>query len=386
MNDFALIRKNLFRRKFRTIMLLVAIFIAFLIYGVLSSFEKAFNAGIELSASDRLVTVNKINFTQTLPLAYTNRVANVEGIKRVSHVSWFGGYYQEPKNFIVAFAIQDDRWFDIFPELLVPEGQRAAFRQDRKGAVIGRKLAEKQGWKIGDKIPLSSNIYSKEDGSHTWDMNIVGIFDGSKAQVDTNYMVFHYEYFNEARTFDKDMMGWLAIQTRDAAENDAVIKKVDALFANSQHETRTTTESAFNKAFLEQIGSINLIVNSVVSAAFATILMIVGNTMYLAVGERTREIAVLKTLGFRSRRIFGMILSESLLLSLLGGIPALFVTYGIISAIVPMLSSTLPSLSLSPEVVAAALAWMVTLGVVTGFLPAYNAMRLNIQTALGRGQ
>lgn len=386
MNDVSLIRKNLFRRKFRTIMLLIAIFIAFLIYGVLSSFEKAFNAGIELSASDRLVTVNKINFTQTLPLAYANRVSSVEGIKRVSHVSWFGGYHQEPKNFIVVFAIQDDRWLDIFPELLLSEETRAAFRRDRKGALVGRKLAEKQGWQIGDKIPLSSNIYSKEDGSHVWDMNIVGIFDGNKTQVDTNYMVFHYEYFNEARTFDKDMIGWLAIQTRNPGENDAVMSKVDALFANSPHETRTTTESAFNKAFLEQIGSINLIVNSVVSAAFATILMIVGNTMYLAVGERTKEIAVLKTLGFRSRRIFGMILSESLLLSLLGGIPALFVTYGIISAIVPMLSSTLPSLSLSTEVVVTALAWMLLLGVITGLLPAYNAMRLNIQTALGRGQ
>lgn len=384
MNDFYLVRKNLFRHKFRTILLLVAIFIAFLIYGVLSSFEKAFNAGVELSASDRLVTVNKINFTQTMPLAYLNRVAAIEGVKQSSHASWFGGYYQESKNFIGAFAIAGESWLNIYPEYLLPAAQRTAFMQDRQGVIVGRKLADHYHWKLGDRIPLNSNIYTKEDGSHTWDMNIVGIIDGSKAQVDTNFLVFHYEYFNEARSFDKDNIGWIVIQTQNSKENDAVSKRIDSLFANSQHETRTTTESAFNKAFLEQIGSINLIVNSVVSAAFITILMIVGNTMYLAVSERTREIAVLKTLGFRSKRIFGMVLTESLFLSFLGGVPALLATWGIVHAIVPMLGSTLPSLSLPVEVLVSAIAWMALLGILTGILPAYNAMRLNIQTALGR--
>ncbi len=385
MNDFLLIFKNLFRKKLRAILMIVSILIAFAIFGVLAGFERAFNAGQDLAAADRLVTVNKINFTQPLPIAYYNRIQSIEGVADVTHANWFGGYYQDPKNFTVVLAIEPASYLKIFAsEFEVAPDQADAFVRERTGALVGETLAAKWGWKVGDRIPIASSIFSQKNGSSTWDFTITGILKAAKPQIDTNFMLFQYAYFDETRSFGKDTIGWLILRTTSAALNDQVADRIDQMFANSSYETATDTEKAFNKAFVAQLGNIALIVLLVVGAAFVTILMIVGNTMVMSVRERTREIGVMKTLGFPGGRILRLVLGESILLALLGGLPGLGIAWLIAMAMRESLANFVPGIAITPEIAGAALLLMLALGLITGLVPALNAMRLKIADALGR--
>ncbi len=387
MNDFGLVRKNLFRRKLRAALMIVSILIAFMIFGVLAGFYRAFTAGEDRAAADRLITVNKINFTQPMPMAYFNRVRAVDGVRQVTHANWFGGYYQDPKNFLMTLAIEPATYFDMYrSELDIPPEQLQAFISDRSSAVIGESMARKWGWKVGDRVPVASNIFTqRSNGSHTWDFTIAGIVKGKAEQVSTDFLLFQYAYFDETRTFGKDTIGWLILQTNSPENNDRVAKTIDAMFANSIAETSTDTEKAFGKAFAAQFGNIALIVFLVVGAAFVTILMIVGNTMALSIRERTREIGVLKTLGFSGPRILRMVLGESVLLALLGGLPGLAIAALITIALRASLANIAPAFAVSPVIALEGIALMIALGLFTGVIPALNAMRLKIATALGRG-
>lgn len=384
--DLYLIRNNLFRKKLRAILMMVCIFIAFLIFGVLASFERAFSSGESSAAENRLVVNNKINFTQPVPLAYLNRVRGVEGVAVASHWNWFGGYFQEQRNFIIAFAVEPETYLQIYrDDFRLEPDQRAAFLADRGAIAIGKPVADKYGWKVGDRIPLSSNIFSnKTTGTRTWDFTVAAIFTPARDLVDTNLVFFHYDYFNETRSFGKDFIGSIIVETVDASVNEKVIAAIDGMFANSAAETATVTEGAFSKQFAAQLGNIALIVTLVVGAAFVTILLIVGNTMVMAVRERTREIGVLKTLGFPSGRIFRMVLGESLLLAFIGGLPALAAAWLVCEAVAPSLVGFAPGLALSPQIALVGIGLLVLLGLVTGLVPAMNALRLNIVTALGR--
>jgi putative ABC transport system permease protein len=386
-NDFDLVRKNLFRRKLRAALMIVSILIAFMIFGVLAGFYRAFTAGEDRAAADRLITVNKINFTQPMPIAYFNRVRAVDGVRQVTHANWFGGYYQDPKNFLMTLAIEPATYFDMYrSELDIPPEQLQAFISDRSSAVIGESMARKWGWKVGDRVPVASNIFTqRSNGSHTWDFTIAGIVKGKAEQVSTDFLLFQYAYFDETRTFGKDTIGWLILQTNSPENNDRVAKTIDAMFANSIAETSTDTEKAFGKAFAAQFGNIALIVFLVVGAAFVTILMIVGNTMALSIRERTREIGVLKTLGFSGPRILRMVLGESVLLALLGGLPGLAIAALITIALRASLANIAPAFAVSPVIALEGIALMIALGLFTGAIPALNAMRLKIATALGRG-
>jgi putative ABC transport system permease protein len=386
MNDFVLVRKNLFRKKLRAILMIVSILVAFLIFGVLGAFYRAFTSGEEAAADDRLVVVNKINFTQPLPIAYFNRVRGIEGVRQVTHANWFGGYYQDPKNFIVAIAIEPETYLDVYArDYGVTPEERTAFVRERSAAIVGETLARKWGWKIGDRIPINSNIFSQRNGSRTWDFTIAGIIKPHKPQVDTNFMLFQYAYFDETRSFGKDQIGWMVLQTASPSVNDRVAKAIDQMFANSSAETATDTEKAFNKAFAAQLGNIALIVTLVVGAAFVTILMIVGNTMALTIRERTREIGVMKTLGFSGGRILGLVLGESVLLALLGGIPGLALAALIAFSLRAAMANFVPGFAVTPAIALLGLVLMLALGILTGAIPALNAMRLKIATALGRG-
>ena len=387
MNDFDLVRKNLFRRKLRAALMIVSILIAFMIFGVLAGFYRAFTAGEDRAAADRLITVNKINFTQPMPIAYFNRVRAVDGVRQVTHANWFGGYYQDPKNFLMTLAIEPATYFDVYrSELDIPPEQLQAFISDRSSAVIGESMARKWGWKVGDRVPVASNIFTqRSNGSHTWDFTIAGIVKGKAEQVSTDFLLFQYAYFDETRSFGKDTIGWLILQTNSPENNDRVAKTIDAMFANSTAETSTDTEKAFGKAFAAQFGNIALIVFLVVGAAFVTILMIVGNTMALSIRERTREIGVLKTLGFSGPRILRMVLGESVLLALLGGLPGLAIAALITIALRVSLANIAPAFAVSPVIALEGIALMIALGLFTGVIPALNAMRLKIATALGRG-
>ena len=386
MNDLSLIGRNLFRRKLRTALMVASILIGFAIFGVLAAFDAAFKGGEDMAAADRLVVVNKINFTQPLPISYRARIAAVEGVRQVFYASWFGGYYQDPKNLFAAFAVEPQSYLDVYADLIAvsPEARRA-FLANRTGTLVGEAMAKKWGWKIGDHIPISSNIYSKKDGSHSWDMTVVGIISPVSPRVDTNFIVFQYDYLNETRTFDRDNIGWLGLITANSSINERVSKTIDQMFANSPYETTTDTEKAFNKGFAAQFGNIALIVKLVVGAAFVTILMIVGNTMAMAIRERTREIGVLKTLGFPNGRILRLVLGESLFLAVLGGAPGLALAIAFTTVVRGYTAGVLPALIVSPGICAIGVALMIGLGLATGTIPAITAMRINIAVALGKG-
>lgn len=385
MNDATLIRKNLFRKRLRAVLLMVSILVAFLIFGVLGALQNAFTAGTGSAAQERLVTVNRINFTVALPYAYWGRIQQVEGVRNAAPAAWFGGYYQEPQNFVQSFAVDPQTYLDAYPtEIVLPPEERAAFLEGRTCAVIGRALANQYGWSTGDRIPLMSNIWQNTDGSQVWELDICGVFDDTEGTYPTNYLMLHYDYFNESLLFGRDSFHWITINTTDPSQNDRISQDIDALFANSSAETSTTTEAAFNEAFMEQFGNIGLILTWVIGAAFATILMIVGTTMVMAVNERTREIAVLKTLGFTEPRIFRMVLAESLLLSFLGGLIGLALAALAASGASAALSGFLPPFGLTLPNTLTALGLMAALGIVTGLLPAWNATRVRISEALGK--
>ena len=378
-----LVRKNLFRKRLRTILTIIAIFMAFAIYGVLATFQNAMSAGIDTAQADRLMVTNKINFTLPMPYAYVERVRNIKGIAQVTHSNWFGGYFRDATVFFPALAVDPQSYLDIFPEYLLPAAQRQAFINDKIALVAGRTLAQKFGWKVGDRIPLKSNIFQQKNGSDTWDFVIAGIADGANDRVDTNFVIFHYDYFKDTRSFGGDTIGWMILKTTSAKENAQVMKIIDAQFANSPFETETQTEQAMARAFLEQAGDLGFIITAVVGAAFATILLIVGNTMMLTVRERTNEIAVMKTIGFTTNKIFGLILGESMLLALIGGTLGVLAAWLFSFALRGPLSQFGPA-SFTPGTAITAFVLMALLGFLTGIIPAYRAMKTDVVTALGR--
>ena len=385
MNDLYLVYRNLMRKKLRFFLTLFAIFIAFLIYGALTAFDAALNAGVELSADDRLVSVNKISYTQPLPISYVRKVAAIDGIEAVVHSNWFGGYYKDPRQPITTFAVDPDNLFAVYGEDWILEKDfQENWQKNQQGILVGKAIADKYGWKVGDRIPLNSNIFSKRDGSTSWEFDIEGIYRGAQPQGDTNALYIHYKYFNATQSFGGDYIGWMVIKTTDPALNEQVIKAIDDMFINTTFETETVPEKAFNKSFIAQMGNIGLIISSVVFAAFFIILVIVGFSMVLAIRERTSEIGVMKTLGFSSLRIFKMVLMESFMLTFLGGIIGLAAASFTLDFLNNAPQFPLPDLILTNGILLESGAVMVLLSLVTGIVPAVNALRLNIVTALSR--
>jgi putative ABC transport system permease protein len=377
------VRKNLFRKRLRTILTIVAIFMAFAIYGVLATFQNAMTAGIDSAAADRLMVTNKINFTLPMPIAYVQRTRQVKGVATVTHANWFGGYFRDAKVFFAALAVDPQTYLDLYPEYLLTPTERQTFLSDKTALVAGRAVAEQFGWKVGDRIPLKSNIFSQKNGSDTWDFVIAGIAKGANERVDTNWVIFHYDYFKDTRGFGGDTIGWMILKTDSAKDNARVIKEVDSMFANSPFETETQTEQAMARAFLEQAGDLGFIITAVVGAAFATILLIVGNTMMLTVRERTNEIGVMRTIGFTTNRIFTLVLAESMLLALIGGALGIVAAWLFSFVLAGPLSQFGP-VSFTTGTAVTAFALMALLGFLTGVIPAYRAMKTDIVTALGR--
>ncbi len=382
MNDGTLIRKSLFRKKTRAILLILSIMTAFLIFGLLGSFSRVFTGGADSAAADRLVTVNSINFTLSMPYAYYERISAIEGVQSVVHNVWFGGYYQQPTQFIQAFASNIDQYFVVYDELEAREGSLEDTLARRDCVAIGRALADQYDFTLGQRFPLTSNIWQRTDGTFTWEVDVCMIFEAETGP--TNYMIIDYEYFNEARSFGRDEIGWMTLRTGNSELNDAVSQRIDTMFANSRAETETTTEAAFNAAFVEQFGNIALIVTLAVGAAFTTILMIVGTTMVMAGNERRRDVAVMKTLGFSAPRIFGHVIGETVLLCLIGGLLGLGLAAGLIFVASEALAGSFPGLAMPTDIVLTSLAIMLAFGVVTGLAPALNAMRLNIVDGLSK--
>jgi putative ABC transport system permease protein len=383
-NDLTLVRKNLFRRPVRTVLLLVSIFIAFLVFAVLISFNHSianFN-----TLPTRMVTLSKINFTESLPIAHYDRIVRTEGVVDATHLNWFGGYYQDPvKGFLPVFAVDPESYFRVYSEdLQIPAAQREAFFKDRTAMLAAEPVAKRFGWKIGQKIPLNSNIFSQADGGHTWNFTLVGTIPTPPGSSQTGSVLIDYDYFNETITFGRDKVGWVVFLTASPAVNEKVIQAIDSRFANSADETSTQDEATFNKGFAAQLGDIALVTTLVAGSAFTAILLIVGTTMALAVRERTNEVGVMKTLGFSSGRVLRMVLAESLLLAFIGAGLGMLGAIGMLKVITAASGGQMMPMALSTDALGWSALIALVLGLVTGAAPALAAYRLKITDAFSR--
>lgn len=384
MKYFHLIWAALFRRKTRTMLTLLSVLAAFLLFGLLDAVRVAFNSGSDAAGVDRMVVSSKYSIIQGLPQSLITRVEAVPGVKNVTWSNWFGGYYQDRKNQMVNIAISP-RQFEVYREMTVPPEQLKAFESTRTGALVGEALAKRWGWKIGDKIPISGAIYpNKASGDTTWTFDLVGMFHvkDEKLRGMEQQLFFRWDYFDEANSYGQHEVGWLVIQVADPNKSDEVAKAIDAISANSDHETKTQTEQAFNLSFAKQLGDIGLIVSAIMGAVFFTLLLLTGNTMAQAVRERIPELATLKTMGFSDMTVLGLVFGEAVLLVVIGGLLGL----GLASILLPVISTASGGMLQLPPVVAGTwltgLLMMIGIGVLVGLLPALRAMRLNIVDAL----
>ena len=382
MRYLPLVWANLRRKKLRTLFTLLSILVAFVLFAYLGAIAQAFRMGIEVAGADRLVTIHKVSLIQPLPAAYLGRIAAVPGVAAVTHATWFGGVYKEPRNFFAQMPVPPESFLAMYPEYRLPAAEKQAWFADRAGAIAGRDLAERFGWKVGDRIPLRATIWRKEDGTYLWELTLRGIYDGDPG-VDRTQLYFHHEYFNEARAFWKDRVGWYVTRVADPAQAEQVAAAIDALFANSAAETKTSTEAIFVQSFANQVGDVGAIIRAILSAVFLTMLLVAGNTMAQAVRERTSELAVLKTLGYGDRLVVGLVLAESTLLAAAGGGLGLALGAWLVSLGDPT-GGGMPAFYLPGRHVALGIAFILGLGLATGALPAGRALRLRIVDALRR--
>jgi putative ABC transport system permease protein len=385
MKYFPLVWAALWRRKPRTILTMLSIVVAFLLYGLLQGVLAAFTAGVDIAGADRLITTGKYSLTQMQPIGYASQIRSVPGVTQVAYQSWFGGIYQEEKNFFAQFPSDVGPYLDLYPEVQLPADQKAAFLKTRTGAIVLKKLADKYGWKIGDKVPIISTIWPKKDGSNVWEFDLVGIFDcaDGATRAQHEYLLFHHEYFEQARAFGEGTVGWFIERVEDPARNAEIARAVDRLFANSPNPTKTDSEKAFNQGFVKQFGNLQLILGGIMSAVIFTLLMLTGNTMMQSVRERIPELAVLKTLGYSDRTVLWLVLAEALLLC---GFAALL-GMALAAWLAPSIGAGLPIPGFAGMKLTAD-AWLIGtavaggLALAVGLPPALRAMRLEIVNAL----
>jgi putative ABC transport system permease protein len=384
MKYFRLIWKNAWRKKIRTSLTILSVLVAFLLFALLSAIGYAFRGGVDVADAERLIIIDKISLINPIPMSYMNRIAATDGVASVTHASWFGGYYQDPRNQFGQFPVDPESYFELYSEFNMPEEHLEAFKRNRIGAVVGQELAEQYGWKIGDRIPLQATIWTKADGGRTWEFELEGIFSTDDPRGATPFMLFQYDYFEEARAFGKGTVGWYILRVAKGADPVQVANAIDQQFANSPNETETSTEAAFSQSFAKQFGNIALIVTLVLGAVFFTLLLVSGNTMSQSVRERIAELAVLKTLGFADRSVLGIVLSESILIMLMGGLLGLGLGWVLVQGMAKQMGAFLPGVFLSPGAIATGIGMMIAAGVIAGIFPALKAMRLSIIDALAR--
>lgn len=383
MKYLSLVWAQLFRSKTRTLLTLLSVVAAFLLFGMLGSVRVAFTSGGNVSGVDRLVVASRLSITQSLPIRLENQIRSVPGVRDVTSAMWFGGIYQDPKNFFPNFSVAPN-FFDVYSEYQLPKDQLKAFQTTRTGAVVGESLAKQFGWKIGDTIPLQATIFPRS-GSNDWPLQLVGIFrmkDRTVAANQERQLMMNWKYFDESNDYIKNQVSWYTVTLRSADQASRVALAIDALSANSDHETKSQTESAFQQAFLKQFADIGLIVTSIMAAVFFTLLLLTGNTMAQAVRERIPELATLKTLGFQDRTVLTLVMVESVLLIGLGGL----IGMGLSALVIPMVATRsgglMPTQTVPLQTWLVGLGLMAGIGIVVGVLPALRAQRLKIVDAL----
>jgi putative ABC transport system permease protein len=381
MKFLPLIWKNVWRRKFRTTFTLLSVFIAFLLFGILMTIRAAFSFGVDIAGLDRLVLIHKVSLIMPLPVSYQARLEQVPGVEVATHQTWFNGIYQDPSNFFANIAVEPERFLKVYPEFELPPEQVNAWMTDRQGAVVGVDLAERFGWKIGDRIPLTGTIWQPKAGG-AWEFNVAGIYDGGDG-VDKTQFFFRYDYLDEMRAQGEGLVSWYVVKIADPARSLALSRTFDDMFANSTAETKTTTEKGFVEGFAKQIGDIGAIMIAISFTVLAMFGLVVASTMGQSVRERTSEFAVLKTLGFTGRGILTLVLAESMFIALVGGGLGLALAWVLVQGGDPT-GGMLPIFVLPLRDVAIGAALMAGMGVLAGVAPAVGAMQLRITDGLRR--
>ena len=372
---------NLGRKRLRTSLTLASIIVAFLLFGLMQTLRVAMTGSPELAGIDRLITMHKTSFVQSLPLSYLNRIKGVDGVVAASSQDWFGGVYQDDRNQLPAFAIEAPTFFEVYSEYKLAPEEKQTFLQDRSSAIVGPMVAQRFGWKVGDTVPLRSNIWTrKDDGGNVWPMKIAGIYEASNG--DNQSIYFHYDYLNESRAEIRDMIGWVVVKVSNPDRSADIARAIDDSFRNSSTETKTSTEKAFIQGFANQMGNIGKLLTFVAAAVFFTMLLVTANTMGQAIRERINEIGVMKTLGFSGTGVTLLILAEAILVTALGGFIGLALAALASKGIGAAVAQFFPVLGMPAATWGIGTVLIVLLGGLAALLPCTQAARLKIVDAL----
>jgi len=378
-----LILSNFKRHILRTILTILSVLVAFVLFAYLAAIRNAFQMGVSVAGANRLIVRNRISLIQPLPQSYESQIEQVDGVANATQAAWFGGIYRDNKRPFGQIAVEPEEFFDVYPEYIIPAEGKEAWLKTRTGAIAGRKLAEALGWKVGDKIPIQATYMTPKGGGNTWTFDLVAIQDGATEEVDTSSFFFRHDYLDENRLRGQGMTGWYYIKIKDPRHAEDVVKRIDEKFENSPFETKTETEKAFIKGFAEQMGNIGAIVVAILSAVFFTILLVAGNTMAQAVRERINELGVLKAIGFTDVQMLLLVLAESLLIAIVGGTIGLLLGSLAVKGGDPT-GGALPIFHFPTRDVFFGIAAVFLLGLFAGVIPAVQAMRLNAVDALRR--
>jgi putative ABC transport system permease protein len=379
----AVVLANFKRHKLRTLLTILSIVVAFVLFGYLSAIRNAFQMGVSMAGADRLIVRNKITLIQPLPQSYEARIEAIPGVADATQAAWFGGIYKDVPNAFPQIAVKPDEFLAIYKEFVLSPAQKDAWKRTKTGAVAGRKLAMRYGWKIGQRIPIRTTYMRPKKGGDTWTFDLVGIYTGANEETDESQFFLRHDYLDENRFYGQGKTGWYYIKVKDPSHAEQIGASIDERFANSSDETKTETEKAFVKGFAEQMGNIGAITTAIVTAAFFTILLVVGNTMAQAVRERTRELGVMKAIGFTDGQVLSMVLFESMMVALVGGAVGLLLGWLLVRLGDPS-GGALPIFRFPVADVVLGIALTVGLGFITGAIPAFQAMRLNPVDALRR--
>lgn len=388
MRYLPLLWAGLFRKKTRTILTLLSIVVAFALFGLLQAVQVAFESGADTADAKRLLTTARYSIIEPLPMAYLRRIEQVPGVVGVAYADWFGAKYQNESNAFPVFAVDPNRYLDMYPEFTVAAAHREAFAKTRSGALAGQRLVDRFGWRVGQKLPISSEIHPKTDGSMAWEFDLVGTIDAEDPAVrgNTDMVLINVAYFDEARQFGRGKTGWYIVRIADSTQARGISATIDGLFMNSPDETKTQPEKEFALGFAKQIGDIGALVSRILVAVFFTILILTGNTMAQSIRERVPELAILKTLGFSDGKVTALVLAEAVVLLALGGALGMGAAVTAMPGLNGATGGRFPPLFVGAEtwLLAAAIAAIVAL--LIGLPPAWRASRLKIVDALSGHQ
>jgi putative ABC transport system permease protein len=377
-----LILANLFRKKARLILTIGSFAVALFLFALLGVVNDAFSRGADVVSANRLITINRTSIINTIPLSYRDEILRIPGVKYITHENWFGGVYQDPKNFFPQYVIDPENQRQVFPELIVPDDQWNAFLKDRQGAIAGAATAKRFGWKIGDRIPIKTTIYGLQDKA--FEFNLDGVYHGATPEEDETQFWIQWEYFKESVPDRiQGQVGWYTIRIDNPEDAPRIAKAIDNMYLNSPYETKTETESAFAQGFVKQFGNIKLLIMSIGTVVFFTLLLVTGNTMAISVRERTNELGVLKAIGFPDRIVLGFILGESMVIALAGCVGLLLALVAI-PALSRAMAGLLPPLLVTAKTLVYGVIAALVVGFASGILPAYGAMRMSVINALRR--